>query len=195
MKQLFKLYITMTALLIFSSANASQWQVDPDHTQIRFKVNHILTTVSGQFNAFQGDIVFDPDNLFSSHFDFVVQVKSVNTNHGKRDNHLRSKDFFNSDKYPEMKFKTSSVTHLKDNIYRLGGMLTIKDVTQKIEMDFHYLNPKPHPFVKGKNVGGFITRFSIPRLDYHVGNGKFLKMGVVGSRVDVEIEMEALTKN
>ncbi len=194
MKFFIRFFIVFTILFYGSFTFASQWQIDSDHTEIRFKVNHILTSISGLFTEFKGDVSFDPARPETGKFNFTVKVKSVNTNNGKRDNHLRSKDFFNVDKYPEMKFESTKISYLKDNIYALEGMMTIKDVSKKIQMEFVFLNPQPHPFVKKKNVGGFSAHFIIPRLDYHVGNGKFLKMGVVGSDVTVEIAMEALTK-
>ena len=193
MKNLIR-FLSLFVLVFFSSqVSASQWSIDADHSEIRFEIKHILTTVSGQFAEFKGDIVFDPDKLDVGKFDFTVNVNSVDTNNGKRDNHLRSKDFFYSDKFPEMKFKSSKISHLKGNRYALEGMMTIKDVTKKINIEFQFFQPQPHPFDKKKNVSGFQTNFIIPRLDYNVGNGKFLKMGVVGSDVEVELTMEALT--
>ena len=193
MKTLFRFLIIFILFFFSSQASASQWSIDADHSEIRFEIKHILTTVSGQFTQFKGDVIFDPENLDTGKFDFSVAVKSVDTNNGKRDNHLRSEDFFNSDKFPEMKFKSSKISYLKDNLYALEGMMTIKDVTKKINIEFEFFPPVLHPFDKKKKVGGFQTRFTIPRLEYNVGNGKFLKMGVVGSDVEVEITMEALT--
>jgi len=195
MKVLKSSLIVLFISLGLSGAWAAQWQLDPDHSEIRFKVNHILTPVSGHFTQFKGEMNFDPASPGSGRFAFSVSVKSVDTNNGKRDNHLKSKDFFNADKYPEMQFVSSKISHLRDDIYALEGQLTIKDVTRTLKTEFRFFAPKPHPFAKGKNVGGFITKFSIPRLDYNVGNGKFLKMGVVGGTVDVDIAVEALTPN
>jgi polyisoprenoid-binding protein YceI len=188
-------FIILSGLFVFSSyASAFQWTLDADHSEIRFKINHILTTVSGQFTEFNGDVLFDPDTPETGQFNFIVKVKSINTNNGKRDNHLRSKDFFDADKFPEMTFKSSRIHHLEKNRYALEGLMTIKDVSQKIQIEFEFFQPLPHPFDKQKKVGGFQTNFTIPRLEYNVGNGKFLKMGVVGRDVDVEIAMEALTE-
>ncbi len=182
------------ALLLFcSAATASTWQMDPDHTEIRFEVTHILTGVSGRFTDFKGTIFFDPQNPKTAKFDFTVDVGSVNTQNGKRDNHLRSKDFFDADRYPQMRFQSSNIVRVNPNMYRMEGDLTIKDVTRKVEMAFEFIPPTPHPFAKGKQVAGFVTQFTVARLDYGVGNGKFLKMGVVGPDVDVMIVMEALT--
>ena len=194
MTAVYRMIMIPVILLFASTAWADQWQMDPDHTEIRFEIDHILTTVSGYFTDFKGDVFFDPENPDTASFNFTVKVKSIDTNNGKRDNHLRSKDFFSADDYPEMTFKTTSVKKQQNNIYALKGMLTIKDVTKEIETTFTFLSPKPHPFVKGKDVGGFVTRFRLDRLDYHVGSGKFLEMGVVGREVDVEIVMEAFTE-
>lgn len=194
MKTLFRSLIVFSLFFFSSYASASQWTTDADHSEIRFKIKHILTTISGQFTEFNGNLLFDPQTPEAGKFDFTVNVKSVDTNNGKRDNHLRSKDFFDADKFPQMKFTSSKIYHLKDNRYALEGVMTIKDVSQKIQIEFEFFPPQPHPFDKKKNVAGFHTTFTIPRLAYHVGNGKFLKMGVVGSDVEVEIAMEALTK-
>lgn len=182
-------------LLILSSTTglASVWQVDKDHAEIRFEVTHILTTVSGHFNEFEGDMVFDPNQPENGKISFTVKVSSADTNNGKRDNHLRSKDFFHADKFPEMDFVSDRISKISNGRYLLEGMLTVKDVSKKIKTEFEYLAPKPHPFAKGKMVSGFVTDFTVNRLDYTVGNGKFLKMGVVGRDVHVTIAVEALT--
>jgi polyisoprenoid-binding protein YceI len=192
MKNLFRFLIIFIMFFYSSIAMANQWNVDHDHSEIRFKVKHIHATVSGQFTAFKGEIFFDPANLDKAKFDFTVKVKTINTNNGKRDNHLRSKDFFNVEKFPVMNFESSKITRIKDNLYSLEGMMTIKDVTKRMKLEFQYFEPQQHPFDKKKLVAGFKTLFVIPRLDFHVGDGKFLKMGVVGKDVDVEISMEAL---
>jgi len=194
MKHFFKLSILFTILFFTTSAFGNQWKIDPDHSEVRFQVKHILTTVSGTFNEFKGKIDFDPQMPSKGKINFTVNVKSVNTNNGKRDNHLKSKDFFSADKFPEMTFTSTKISHKMDNQYELEGKMSIKDVTKNITVAFEFLSPTPHPFDKKNNVGGFITKFTIPRLDYHVGNGKFLKMGVVGEFVSVEITGEALTK-
>ncbi len=194
MKKFSKLLAIFALCCFASTAYAYKWNIDEDHSEIRFEVKHILTTVSGQFADFKGDIFFNPEDPGKGKFNFVVKVKSVNTHNGKRDSHLRSKDFFNSEKFPEMTFNSSKITHIKDNRYSLEGMMTIKDVTKKMNFEFLFFKPQMHPFNKKKWVAGFKTVFVIPRLDFKVGNGKFLKMGVVGKDVDVEISIEALRK-
>lgn len=182
------------ALIFFlmSSVHAAEWKIDPDHSEIRFRIQHIHTPVSGHFTRFQGEIFFDPENLGESRFDFTVNVDSVDTRNGKRDNHLRSNDFFDAAAFPVMTFASSRITHTGANRYLLHGDMTIKGETRSIQIPFEFFPPKEHPFDKKKQVAGFQSLFRLNRLEYHVGDGKFLKMGVVGEYVDVELAMEVL---
>lgn len=175
-----------------SAAMANQFDVDPDHSEIRFKVQHIYSTVSGRFTDFDGNIFFNPDALDTAKFDFSVKVKSVDTHNGKRDTHLRSKDFFDEAAFPVMTFKSLKTTRIENNRYALEGLMTLKDVTKKMVVELIYFPEKPHPFDKNKLVAGFVTAFDIQRLEFHVGNGKFHDLGVVGKDVAVEMSFEAL---
>ena len=181
-------------ILIFSAAAAmaQTWQADKDHTEIRFEINHILTTVSGYFRDYDADISFDPKHPEDAKFNFTVKVKSVDTHIKKRDAHLGTEEFFDSDTYPEMTFVSKKISKIDQGRYALEGILTIKDVSKNIKTQFQYFEPKPHPFAKGKMVSGFATQFSLNRLDYHVGNGKYVKMGIVGQDVHVALTIEAL---
>jgi polyisoprenoid-binding protein YceI len=89
-------------------------------------------------------------------------------------------------------FKSSRVSHTNGNKYILEGKMTIKDVTKDMVLEFIYWGQKENPFKKNQMVAGFDTRFKINRLDYHVGDGKFYKMGVVGKDVDILITLELL---
>ncbi len=171
---------------------AQEWKVDPIHSGILFEVKHIYSTVRGHFSDFTGDVFFDPDNLEKSKFDFSVKIDSINTNNGKRDNHLRSDDFFAGKKYPVMTFKSSRVTHTGGNKYILEGKLTIKDVTKDITLEFTYWGQKENPFKKKEMLAGFDALLKIDRLDYHVGAGKFYNMGVVGKNIDILITLEVV---
>ncbi|MBT4288007.1 MAG: polyisoprenoid-binding protein [Deltaproteobacteria bacterium] len=176
--------------ILISSAFGYEWQFDKDHSEIRFQVKHILTTVSGSFGEFEGDVEFDPEMPEKGKFNFSVTVKSVDTENGKRDNHLKSKDFFEVDKFPEMTFKSTSISKKMNNMFQVAGVMTIKDVSKNMTIDLEFLDPVTHPFNK-KKLAGFISKFDIRRLDFGVGNGKFLKMGVVGEIVNVVLEGEA----
>jgi len=175
-----------------TQAVAHEWKVDTVHTGILFEIKHIYSTVRGHFSDFTGDVFFDPDNLEKSKFDFSVTVDSIDTDNDKRDNHLRSDDFFGAKKYPVMTFKSSRVSHAVGNKYILEGKMTIKDVSKNITLEFIYWGQKENPFNKKEMVAGFDSRLKIDRLDYTVGNGKFYDMGVVGKDVDILITLEAI---
>lgn len=189
------IYLILSLLLLGQTqVMAQEWKIDPIHTGILFEIKHIYSTVRGHFSDFTGDVFFDPNNLGKSKFDFVVKVDSINTNNGKRDTHLRSDDFFAESKYPMMTFKSSRVSHAGGNKYNLEGKMTIKDVTKDMVLEFIYWGQKENPFKKNEMVTGFDTRFNINRLDFHVGDGKFYNMGVVGKDVDILITIEAVGK-
>jgi len=188
-------YLLFVFLIFFSGmAVANPWTIDPDHSEVRFKIQHIFSFISGRFSDFNGDLVFDPKEPGQAKFNFTVKTKSVNTFNNNRDNHLRSKDFFDAGKYPVMSFVSGKVRLIAGNRYSLEGRMTIKEVTKPLTIEFSYDQPKLHPFVKGSEVAGFSTSFVIDRLDYQVGTGKFFDLGVVGDKVMIEIAMEALRK-
>jgi polyisoprenoid-binding protein YceI len=137
-------------------------------------------------------VYFDPDNPAKSKFDFMVNVNSVDTKEGKRDTHLRSPDFFDAGKYPLMTFKSSGVSHAGGNKYIVEGILTIKDVSKKLALEFVYHGQKDNPLKSGELVTGLDARLTLDRLEYNIGDGKFYKMGVVGKDVDILITLELL---
>jgi polyisoprenoid-binding protein YceI len=190
--------VTVSLLVAFFTgqayAAAPRWKVDPAHSGIYFGVDHIYSTVRGFFEEFDSTTHFDPDSLGASSFDFSVKVKSVNTNNRKRDGHLRSDDFFGAGKYPEMTFKSTRITHKKGNQYVVEGKMTVKDVTRNVNIPFTFYGIQDNPFNPKEAVAGFEARFTFDRLAYHVGNGKFMKLGVVGQEVDVVISMEMIRK-
>lgn len=189
-----KMSLWLLLLVVFSAvpAQARQWQLDPDHTRFYFAIQHIYSTVRGEFADFTGDVFFDPARPEQSRFNLVVKTKGVNTNIGKRDTHLRSGDFFDTGKYPEMTFKSTKVAKVGDNRYRVDGLLTIKDVTKPLPLEFTYHGQKDSPLMPGKVVAGLDTSFTLDRLAFHVGDGKFYKMGAIGKDVEVLITMELL---
>jgi polyisoprenoid-binding protein YceI len=138
---------------------------------------------------------FNPDNLAVSSVSFQVNTKSINTGVPNRDNHLRSEEFFAVNKYPAMTFQSIGVKQKEGNQYTLEGNLTIKGKTNKVAIPFTYFGTRDNPLKKGQMVAGFETRFSIDRLEYNVGPGKFFEMGVIGRNVDILITLEVLKNN
>ena len=181
-------------LILQAHANGSEWKIDPAHTGIYFEIDHIYSATRGYFEDVEGKVVFDPNNLGASIFDFKVKVKSINTGNSKRDGHLESKDFFNVRKYPHMTFKSTAIKQVEGNQYVVDGMMTIKDVNKDVSIPFTFFGIKPNPFDKGGEVAGFEAKMTIDRLEYNVGNGKYYEMGTIGKDVEVLISFEALRK-
>jgi polyisoprenoid-binding protein YceI len=192
------IYILTAAVMIcmmgIAHAEAPQWKIDPAHTGIYFGVDHIFSKVKGQFKEFDAEVFFDRNNLAESRTVFTVKVNSVYTNNTKRDGHLQSDDFFGEKRYPEMRFESKSVKHTGGNQYMLDGTMTIKDVSRNIQVPITFFGTKDDPFDPKKEVTGFEARLTIDRLDYNVGNGKFLEMGIVGREVEIFITVEATKK-
>ena len=176
------------------SAAARPWEIDKEHTNFYFSVDHIYSKVQGRFTDYEGTILFDPDNLGESKIFFEIRVKSIDTDIRKRDRHLRSEDFFDASTYPVITFSSNSISEAGENMYTIAGTLTIKDVTSEMSFPLKYEGKQDHPFVKGSEVAGFNGRLSLDRLNYNVGNGKYYKMGAVGKDVDILVTIEALRK-
>lgn len=169
---------------------APDWAFDQPHCSVMFFVKHILAKVPGRFDSYSGTVRFDPANLGGSSIDVSVAMGSVDTGIAKRDEHLKSPDFFDAAKYPGMWFVSQRIISKGGDEYLAEGDLTIKDVTKRIQLPFTYLGTKPSPMEQGKQVAGFEARFSINMLEYHVGDGKFQKMGVLGDTAEIVINLE-----
>jgi polyisoprenoid-binding protein YceI len=197
MKQVIKTMIFLVAAVLFSGfaqAAPVEWNIDKAHSNFYFDIRHIFSTIRGGFDGFTGKINIDSDKPEASSVTFDIEVKSVNTGISQRDNHLRTKDFFDAGEYPLMKFKSTSVKKVEGNKYVMTGDFTIKDVTKTIEVPFTYLGVKDNPSKQGELVAGFDALFTIDRLAYNVGDGRFYKMGLIDKDVKIFISLE-LTKN
>src|SRR5690606_12677516 len=112
------------------------WKVDPAHTKLSFTVSHmVITDVDGRFNVYEGSIVSAKDDFSDAQINFTVDAKSINTDNEKRDEHLRSGDFFEVEKFPNLTFKSTSFKKISGNKYVLEGDLTIRGVTKRVKFD------------------------------------------------------------
>jgi len=184
--------IVLGLLLSFTTkdAEAPTWNIDSNHTSISFEVTHFFTPVAGSFKDFDGSLNFDPENLAGSSADFTVKINSVETDNEKRNGHLQSEDFFNAEKYPEMKFKSSSFTKSGEE-YTIIGNLTIRDITKEISIPVEVLGIGEHPMKKSKLITAMRAEFSLNRNDYGVGSGSWAASAVVGNEVKVSLLIEA----
>ena len=191
-KLILALLFSMFVLPGVVQAEAGKWDIDTAHSAVYFEIRHIYSTVRGLFSDFSGTVRFDPENITAGSVSFEVNVDSINTNITKRDNHLRSGDFFNAGKFEKMTFKSTHIRHITANQYEMEGNLTIRDVTRNVTVPFVFLGMQENKLRKGSFVAGFETAFSINRLDYGVGSGKYYDMGVIGKDVRILVTMEVM---
>ena len=192
-KSLFAL--TLAGLLLFSqhaSAAARAWELDTDHSNVYFSIEHIYAKVQGRFAAIAATVHFDPANLKESRFDFEIKVDSIDTGIKQRDDHLRSADFFASSDHPLITFTSNAVTAAGEGLYQVAGTLTVKGKSRDLVLPLTLAGVKDHPTTPGKQVAGFNGRLSVDRLALGVGDGKFYKMGLLGKDVDVLVTLELL---
>lgn len=118
----FAILSVFAATMAFTTVTAppAEWKVDKPHSAITFSIKHFFTPVNGRFHDFDGDFIFDPENLAASKVDFTVQVNSVDTENEKRDKHLQSADFFNAEKYSTMRFVSTRFKKKGKNSYILS---------------------------------------------------------------------------
>lgn len=164
-----KKFLTLIALIFFtvSSYAQTQWKVDPYHSSLNFNISHSgISIVNGKFLEYTGNLTTNGEALSEVNFYFTVKTKSVNTSVEDRDNHLRSADFFDVEKYPEMTFKSTKILATgKPDSYLLYGKLTIKDVTKDVIFDVHYGGIAKSD--NGEKLG-LKAKTTIDRFDYNI---------------------------
>src|ERR1017187_991130 len=117
----------------------TKWVIDPMHSEVQFKVKHLLiSTVTGSFKTFSGTVTAASDNFENSEVQFSMDVNSIFTNQEMRDNHLKNADFFESDKYPTIDFKSISFKKIKGEDFLLTGNMTMKGITKQVEVKVEF---------------------------------------------------------
>src|SRR5690554_2185295 len=179
-----KSFMSVMALLFItvSSFAQTQWKVDPYHSSLNFNISHSgISMVNGKFLDYTGNLTTDGEGLSNAKVDFTVKIESINTNVEDRDNHLRSADFFEVEKYPEMTFKSTRILKTgKRNHYLLYGKLTIKDVTKDVIFDVYYGGSVASD--QGEKLG-VKAKTTINRFDYNIN----FDPGAAGIGKDVRI--------
>jgi len=176
--------LTTLAIIVFT-VNAfaqTQWKVDPYHSSLNFAVEHSgISLVNGKFTEYTGSLTTNGDALEEAQFDFTIQVSSINTNVEQRDQHLKSADFFEVDKFPTMSFSSTKILETgRPNHYLLYGELTIKDVTKEVIADVYFGGKSKSD--QGEKLG-LKAIATIDRFDYNIdydptaaGIGKDIKI-------------------
>lgn len=167
------------------------WQIDTAHSQIQFTVRHLMISkVRGSFEKFSGTVALDESAPANTTVDVQIETGSVNTREPQRDGHLRSPDFFNSEDFPLMTFKSKRVDVVDGHHAKLIGDLTIRDVTREVTLDVEYLGQAKSPW--GTTSAGFTATTKINRKDWNLTWNQALETGgvLVGEEVEISIELE-----
>jgi polyisoprenoid-binding protein YceI len=184
--------VTLTIALCGSATAAqSTYTIDTTHSSVGFRVRHLVTKVSGQFNEFDGTIVADFQNLDASSVEFVIKTASIDTGNEERDGHLRSPDFFDAETYPEITFTSTKITKKDDATYVVTGNLTIRGVTRNVVLDVDYLGEVQ---ALGGTRAGYEISTTIDRREFGVSWNRVLDQGgvVLGDDVEVMIDLEVV---
>jgi len=186
------LALTFAASLVPGLGWAKTYTVDPDHSSVTFRVRHLFTEVQGRFRQFKGTIVFDPASPETAKVDGTIQAGSVDTDVKQRDDDLRSANFFDVAKTPEILFESTQVTDVNktDMTGKVHGNLTMHGVTKPVVLDAKFLGEAKDPW--GNNKAGFHAEGKIDRRDWGLTWNKALETGnvLVGNDVTIRIDAE-----
>ncbi|MGB8705518.1 MAG: YceI family protein [Gillisia sp.] len=164
----------------------SIWKIDASHSNVTFKVKHMMiSTVSGEFEKFEGTIKSEKENFEDAEFNFSLDVDSVNTKNKDRDNHLKSDDFFNAEKFPKLTFTSTSFDGEK-----LKGNLTIRDVTKPVTLNVEYNGRVEDPY--GQTKAGFEITGDINRKEFNLTWNGMTEAGkiVVSDKVRMVVDAQ-----
>jgi polyisoprenoid-binding protein YceI len=169
------------------------WAIDGAHSSIGFTVRHmVVSKVRGRFTRWSGTIAMDERDPAKAQVEITIEPASVDTGVEQRDNHLRSPDFFDVERYPTMTFRSTRSEKVGEREYRLIGDLTMHGVTRPVSLEVEFAGSAKDPW--GGVRAGFSARGSLDRKDFGLTYNQLLETGgvVVGEKVDLDIEVEAV---
>lgn len=169
---------------------ATTWNLEPAHSELQFKVRHMMiTNVTGHFTKFDATVETEGDDFTTAKVNFTADVNSISTNNEQRDGHLKSDDFFSADKFSEIKFAGNKLEKVSDEEYKLHGDLTIRDVTKPIVLNVEYGGTVKDPW--GMTRAGFTVEGKINRKDYGLTWNTITEGGGVMVSEDVRLHANA----
>jgi polyisoprenoid-binding protein YceI len=169
------------------------WNIDTSHSGVHFSIRHlVIAKVRGTFDRWQGSFQFDDQNPAASKVSARIEAASIDTREERRDAHLRSADFFDVEKYPELTFESAKVEKLSDERYRVTGDLTIHGVTKEVVLDVESLGAAKDPW--GNDRVAYQAQTSINRKDFGLTWNQALETGgvLVGEKVDISLDVQAV---
>jgi polyisoprenoid-binding protein YceI len=186
-------FLTLAAALAVASPALAEesYQLDKSHSTVGFQVRHIFTMVGGSFQDFSGTVKVDRARPERSSVEFTIQAASIFTNDAKRDDHLRSADFFDVPNHPTISFRSSTVKPAGDNRYDVTGDLTMRGVTKTITLPVTFLGDAKDPW--GNEKVGFELATTLDRKDFGINWNRALDQGglLVGDEVRIQVSVQA----
>lgn len=176
--------------------SAADYTIDSAHSAAQFKVRHLMVSnVRGDFSKLNGKLVFDPKNLAASKVEATIDVATVSTREPDRDKHLKSADFFDVAKYPQMTFQSKKFEPAGANKYKVTGDLTIRGVTKEVVFSVENVTPETKGMMGETRIGAQVSG-KVNRKDFGVSWNKSLDGGgvVVGDEVEITLDVEATRK-
>ncbi len=166
------------------------WAIDPTHSEIQFKVKHLMiTNVTGQFGQFSGTVETQGHDLSTAKVHFSADIDSISTNNEQRDAHLRNNDFFDAETHPKLVFESDRLVKIDDENYKLEGTLTIRGTSKKVKFDVEYGGIIKDPW--GNTRVGFTINGKLSRKDFGVSFGLGAETGGVLLSDEVRIYANA----
>ncbi|MEX1055762.1 MAG: YceI family protein [Rhodothermales bacterium] len=176
--------------LAFAGSDVVTFKPDKNHSRIGFKVRHLgIANVRGSFGEYDATVRFDPADISTLHAEATIEAGSIDTGVERRDNHLRSDDFFNAEEYPTIRFVSKEVRNVNGSEFELVGDLTIRDVTKEIVLEAEYFGVGTQ---RGRQKAGFEAVGTVNRFDYNLRWDNLTEAGglVVGESVQLVLELE-----
>ncbi|HEX7846014.1 MAG TPA: YceI family protein [Chitinophagaceae bacterium] len=171
----------------------TKWVLDPTHSELSFKIKHLMiASVSGSFKNFQVEMETEDDGFGSAQIRVTADMNSINTNNEQRDAHLRNADFFETEKYPELKFVSSRIDLAANDEFELYGDLTMKGVTKPVRLNVEYSRVARDPW--GSERTGFVVTGKINRSEWGVTFNSLLEAGgfALGEEVKLTGEIQMI---
>ena len=166
--------------------STTKWAVDPMHSEVQFKVKHlVISTVTGAFKTFSGEAITAGNDFENAAISFSLDVNSVDTNQAQRDEHLRSADFFEAETYPEIQFRSTSFTKVKGDDYKLLGDLTMKGVTKPVELQAEFGGSAKDAY--GNTKYGFEVTGKINRKEFGLTYNALTETGGLALGEDIKL--------
>ncbi|MDZ7694868.1 MAG: YceI family protein [Balneolaceae bacterium] len=174
-----------------ATATKTRWKIDPSHSEVQFKVKHlVISTVTGSFGTYDATVETEGKTFEGADVYFEADINSISTNNEDRDNHLKSDDFFNAEKHPKLTFESTSVEKTGDDKYTITGDLTIRGTTKEVELKAVHGGTVEDPY--GQTKAGFEITGTVNRKEFGLEWDAVTEAGnvVVGDKVKLMLNVQ-----